>query len=103
MFQLRPEGGPANVVVVVEGRLVRVTVGASAAAAILAAGLHSICETSVKGSARAPYCMMGVCHDCLADIDGVANQQSCMIEARAGMQIRRQNRGRRQNPAPQSS
>ena len=39
---------------------------------------------------RAPYCMTGVCFDCLAEIDGVPNRQSCMIEVRPGMRISRQ-------------
>jgi hypothetical protein len=45
--------------------------------------------------ARAPYCMMGICFDCLAEIDGVPNRQSCMVAARPGMLIRRQ-RGQRE-------
>ena len=42
--------------------------------------------------------MMGVCFDCLAEIDGVANRQSCMIEVRPGMRIRRQMRARKIDP-----
>jgi len=38
--------------------------------------------------------MTGVCFDCLAEIDGVANRQSCMMEVRPGMQISRQLRAR---------
>ena len=34
--------------------------------------------------------MMGVCFECLVVIDGVPNQQACMIEARDGMRIERQ-------------
>ena len=64
--------------------------GASAAAAVLAAGFDTIRETPVEGCGRAPYCMMGVCFDCLAEIDGVANRQSCMIEVWPGMRISRQ-------------
>jgi len=85
---------------VLEGRTVRVPFGASAAAAVLVAGFRSIRETPVGGSERAPYCMMGICFDCLAEIDGVPNRQSCMVEARPGMQIRRQIRARRIDPAP---
>ena len=70
-------------------------VGASAAAALLAAGWSSIRETPVSGAARGPYCMIGVCFDCLAEIDGVPNRQSCMVAVRPGMKIRRQ-RGARQ-------
>jgi predicted molibdopterin-dependent oxidoreductase YjgC len=42
--------------------------------------------------------MMGVCFDCLAEIDGVLNRQSCMVEVRAGMRIRRQLRARQLDP-----
>jgi hypothetical protein len=94
VFRPRPEGAPAPVAVIVEGRLVHVPVGASAAAAVLAAGFLSIRETPVTGAERAPYCMMGVCFDCLAEIDGVPNRQSCMVEVRAGMRIRREHRAR---------
>jgi len=76
----------------VEGRTVMVPAGASAAAAVLAAGFISIRLTPVEGRERAPYCMMGVCFDCLAEIDGVANRQSCMIDVRPGMRINRQMR-----------
>jgi D-hydroxyproline dehydrogenase subunit gamma len=33
---------------------------------------------------------MGICFDCLAEIDGAPNRQSCMVAARPGMRIRRQ-------------
>ena len=36
--------------------------------------------------------MTGVCFDCLAEIDGATNRQSCMMEVRPGMQISRQMR-----------
>ena len=94
MFRLRadapPATIPATITVTVEGRIVRVPQGASAAAAMLLAGLASNRDTAVAGVARGPYCLMGVCFDCLAEIDGVANRQSCMVGARPGMRIRRQ-------------
>jgi predicted molibdopterin-dependent oxidoreductase YjgC len=34
--------------------------------------------------------MMGVCFECLVEIDGVANRQACMTEVRDGMRIKRQ-------------
>lgn len=98
MFRLRLNGAPATVEVVVEGRSVRVPAGASAAAAVLLAGLRSIREVPVAGSERAPYCMIGVCFDCLAEIDGVPNRQSCMVPARPGMRVRRQLRERKLGP-----
>lgn len=64
--------------------------GASAAAAVLVAGLGSIRDTPVSGNGRAPYCLMGICFDCLAEIDGVPNRRSCMVTTRPGMRISRQ-------------
>ncbi len=78
-----------------------VPAGASAAAAMLVAGFACIRETPVEGRERGPYCMMGVCFDCLAEIDGVPNRQGCMVEVRPGMRIRRQIRARRvDSPLP---
>lgn len=95
MFRRLPDSRPATIAVEVEGRTVNVPEGASAAAAVLLAGLPSLRTTTVAGSGRAPYCMMGACFDCLAEIDGVPNRQSCMILARPGMRIRRQVGARR--------
>jgi NADH dehydrogenase/NADH:ubiquinone oxidoreductase subunit G len=85
--------------VTVDGWPVRVAEGASAAAAVLAAGWHSIRRTPVGGLERGPFCMTGACFECLAEIDGVPNRQSCLVEVRAGMQIRRQIGARRIDPA----
>jgi D-hydroxyproline dehydrogenase subunit gamma len=94
MFRRRPDTAVSTVPVTVEGREIRVPEGASAAAAVLLAGLAAIRETGVSGAPRGPYCMMGVCFDCLAEIDGVANRQACMVAVAPGMVIRRQ-RGKR--------
>lgn len=89
MFRRRPDSPlAATVPVTVEGRDIRVPEGASAAAAVLLAGLDAIRATAVTGAPRAPYCLMGVCFDCLAEIDGVANRQSCMVTVVPGMTIR---------------
>jgi D-hydroxyproline dehydrogenase subunit gamma len=46
-------------------------------------------RSAVTGAARAPLCMMGVCFECLVEIDGQKNQQGCMVRVRDGMRIRR--------------
>ena len=94
MFRRRPDATCATVPVEVEGRPVLAPEGASAAAAVLLAGFPAIRETGVGGAPRGPYCLMGVCFECLAEIDGVPNRQSCMVTVAPGMTIRRQ-RGRR--------
>jgi predicted molibdopterin-dependent oxidoreductase YjgC len=64
--------------------------GDSVAMALLAAGETSLRETPVSGAPRAPYCMMGVCFDCLVEIDGVGNRQACLTPVAQGMVVRRQ-------------
>lgn len=95
MFRPRPEARPATVSVLVEGHAVAVPEGASAAAAMLLAGLIATRESAVSGAPRGPLCLMGVCFDCLAEIDGVPNRQACMVPVAPGMRILRQ-RGARE-------
>lgn len=91
MFRRRPEARPAQgdrlVEVFVAGKPVHVPEGASAAAAVLLAGAPAIRTTPVNGAPRLPYCMIGICFDCLAEIDGVANRQSCLVPVAPGMRI----------------
>ena len=46
--------------------------------------------TAVSGAPRPPYCMMGVCFECLVTIDGVGNRQGCLMPVAEGMQIETQ-------------
>ena len=64
--------------------------GDSVAAALLASGEYIFRLTSQSASSRGPYCMMGVCFDCLVEINGLPNQQACMIKAKSGMTVNRQ-------------
>ena len=60
----------------------------SVAAAMLAAGSAACRTSAVSGAPRGPFCMMGVCFDCLVEIDGVPNVQGCMTPIADGMQVR---------------
>jgi predicted molibdopterin-dependent oxidoreductase YjgC len=62
--------------------------GDSVAVALLAAGVNTTRTTATSGAPRGPYCMMGACFECLAEVDGVANVQTCMTEVRDGMHVR---------------
>ena len=77
-----------------EGQPISARLGDSVAAALLASGVREFRETPVSGAPRAPYCMMGVCFDCLVEIDGLPNRQACLTVAADGMQIRRQHGAR---------
>ena len=90
MFKTLPEAVSESVTVTINGRPFKAPQGCTAAAAVLLAGETPTRTTPVTGEPRAPYCMMGVCFDCLMEIDGVANQQACLIPVAEGMRINRQ-------------
>ncbi len=94
MFKPLPDSRSGCVTLTIDGQSLSVFEGQSVAAAVLAAGLASCRSTVVSGSPRLPYCMMGLCFDCLMEIDGVPNCQACLVEVREGMVVRRQ-QGRR--------
>ena len=73
-----------------EGEPVEALEGDSVAAALLAAGNGPLRTTPKSGAGRAPYCMMGVCFECLVEINGIPNRQACLTEVRDGMMVRRQ-------------
>lgn len=87
-FRRLPDPGRRAVAIVFDGRAVQAREGDSVAAAILAAGIAVTRRTPVSGAPRGPYCMMGVCFDCLVEIDGMPNCQACMVEVREGMRVR---------------
>lgn len=84
----------AAVTIAVDGVSLSARAGDTVAAALLAGGIWAFRTSGVAGTARAPYCMMGVCFDCLVAIDGVGSRQACLVPVREGMRIETQ-RGRR--------
>ena len=95
MFQRLPETRGATVRVAIDGQPHEARDGDTVAAAMLAAGFDHCRTTPISDSPRSPYCMMGVCFDCLVTIDGVGNRQGCLVRVRDGMQITTQ-RGKRE-------
>ena len=79
------------------GTEIPATEGETVAAALLAAGILALRETPITGAPRAPYCLMGICFECLVQIDGTPNRQACMTIVRDGMAITPQ-RGARELP-----
>ena len=82
---------PANeqrraVNITVAGRPVQARQGETLAAALLSSGVMSFRRTPVSGEPRSPLCLMGICFDCVIEVDGTS-VQSCMVEVREGMKI----------------
>lgn len=81
----------STVTIIFEGEEKTVPAGISVASAVLGhahAGYTS--RHPVDGSPRAPYCLMGVCFECLMEIDGKRDVQSCIVTVRDGMVVNRQ-------------
>ncbi|MCW8143084.1 (2Fe-2S)-binding protein [Agrobacterium tumefaciens] len=73
-----------------DGRRIGAAAGDTVASALLAAGEITFRSTPVSGAPRGPFCMMGVCFECLVEIDDIANRQACMTHVKDGMVVRRQ-------------
>ncbi len=70
-----------------DGVVIEAERGDMLATALLAAGIERVRQSVVSGSPRAPYCLMGVCFECLVTVDGVQNRQACLIEVENGMTV----------------
>ena len=91
-FLTRPDlllVGAGAVHLTVDGERVTALPGDTVTAALLA---HSgnASRQSVTGAPRTAFCMMGICFECLVEVDGQPNTQGCMIVVRDGMALRRQ-------------
>jgi len=95
MFRPLTESPERHLTVFVDGVAAAAREGDSVAAVLLATGHAFCCTTAVSGLPRGPYCLMGVCFDCLVVIDGAANRQACMTPVCDGMRVETQ-RGKRE-------
>lgn len=91
MFKPYPSDNRKTVSIDFEGARLNVPAGITVAAAVMGySGENYIRRSPASGEKRAPFCFMGVCHECLMQIDGIPDQQACIIEVKDGMSIRRQ-------------
>ena len=94
MFRKLHDPEAATVTIYIDGCAVTAEAGESIAAAMLRQPMGWSRTTSVSQSRRAPYCMMGVCFECLVAVDGRGSLQGCLTPVRDGMRVTRQ-QGRR--------
>lgn len=90
MFKRLDNASGKRVTVFINGEKVSVPDSDTVAAAVLGHGLRYTRTTPISASPRAPYCMMGVCFECLMVIDGVPNQRACQRQVLEGMVIESQ-------------
>ncbi len=63
--------------------------GETVAGALLRHGIGNFGTHPVEQRTMAPFCMMGICHECAMEIDGQKNRQACLIPVREGLKVRR--------------
>ena len=90
MFRKLHEPDTGLLTLEIDGISVTAEPGESVAAVLLRQTESWSRLTPISHSKRAPYCMMGVCFDCLAEVDGVASVQTCLTPVRNGMKVARQ-------------
>jgi D-hydroxyproline dehydrogenase subunit gamma len=90
MFRKLHEPDAGSFTIDIDGVSAVVEPGESVAAVLLRQPESWSRKTPITQSKRAPYCMMGVCFDCLAEVDGVASVQTCLRPVSNGMRVVRQ-------------
>jgi len=88
MFKIDSSHAKQTVTVSLDGKQKALPAGMSVAAALLGAGeiISRVSPSSHKPCS--PHCLMGVCYECLMEIDGT-KKQACMTEIAEGMVINR--------------
>ena len=84
-----PLGGDETIAFTFEGRAPQGRRGESFAAALTAAGERGL-RIAKDGRRRGIFCGMGVCQECLVEIDGKPGQRACMTKLERPSPVRRQ-------------
>lgn len=79
-----------RVSITIDGVPFEAAAGETVAAAVLISGRTYTRTTPVSAAPRAPFCLMGVCYECLMVIDGQPNQRACQAYVAEGMRIETQ-------------
>ena len=87
---------------VFEGRILKARRGESLLAALVASGELRLRLTE-DGRYRGPFCGMGVCQECLLEVNGRCSRRACMTGVGPGMTVRRQPNRVAARPGPKDT
>jgi len=90
MFRFISQSSAPQVQLLINQTKVSVPEGTSVWAAMAQSGQRTTRLSPVTEKERSAYCAMGVCFECLVEIDGVPNRQACLTQVSEGMEINRQ-------------
>jgi hypothetical protein len=71
--------------IAINGKALTVDAGTTVSAAILLAEVP--CRLSVTGEPRTAFCGMGICFECRAIVNGIAQQRTCQTLCDNGMTV----------------
>lgn len=71
-----------------EGERIACFIGESLVAALAAAGIRALKISPKRAEPRGAFCMMGICQDCLVEVNGV-RRNACLEPIADGMVVRR--------------
>lgn len=75
------------VTISVNGSPLQAPAGALLASVLMNHGLATF-RASPTGSPRGPLCGMGICQECRATVNGVAQTRTCTVPVAEGLQVR---------------
>lgn len=76
----------ASLTLTINGTRHSVAPGWTVATALIAHGYRQ-CRCNAAGVPRGPFCLSGVCFECLVDIDETPNCQACLTPVADGMHV----------------
>jgi len=82
--QVRPQ--PQDITIYIDDRPCAARVGDLLANILLQEGMSAVHATP-NGTPRGPYCMMGVCFDCMVRLEDGRFEQACQTYAEDGLRI----------------
>ena len=90
MFKRLPNIIRKSVTFYFDGEPIEALEGDTIASALLSAGYIDFRKSALSDNDRGPYCLMGSCFECLLEVDGVHQQQTCLIEVKNEMRVSRE-------------
>ena len=88
MFRKLKDTRKKVIVFFFEGKKLTAFDGETIASALLRSGEIFFRESKINNY-RGPYCMIGICFECLLDVDEMQSVQSCQVTVKNNMQVKR--------------
>ncbi len=102
MFRSLQDNDHDLVTLSVNGQPITARKGQSVWSAMAVAGQVVTRKAALSGEERSAYCAMGVCFECMVEIDGLPNQQACLRRVVDGMSVMTQDITERTEAADES-